>query len=111
MKRKSRYHDTLGFATDPRGNSAFKGVRPREIPATPGMVPNMLLRAASGSIAWPIIIMIMIGNGSALADANWGFMHAPDMALDLGKTHDQETDRLGREDRVGKIILIPKAGG
>lgn len=109
MKRKSRYHDTPGFAADPRGNSDFKGVRPREIPAAPGIVEHVI----EGGVRLDNLADNYYDNDRQwfrFGDANWGFMHAPDMALDLGKNHNQDTDKLGREDRVGKIILIPKAG-
>jgi len=109
MKHKSRYQETQNFADDPRSNSQFKGVRPRDIPKVTGLLEHTVI---SGDRLDNLAHDYFENNRlwHHLGDANWSFQHGPDMVLDLGHNHDPSADPLEREDRTGQKILIPGRG-
>lgn len=129
MAKKSRYADTAMFQPDPRGNSDFKGVRPREISRATGIVEH---RVTAGER------LDQLSNHYFNDDRNWWrigdasqtfavqhkdqpgdkpverlvrLFYAPDMLADMSHLAlpGAEPDPLEREDMTGRIVLIPRA--
>ncbi|MER8605538.1 hypothetical protein NKH48_17535 [Mesorhizobium sp. M1233] len=107
MTVKSRYVETQTFAPDPRGNSTFGGVRPREIGAATGVVEHMVV---SGDRLDRIAAHYYDNDRFwyRLADANFAELYPPDLLFDPGPGFDSGTDPLGRSDRVGQVVLVPR---
>ena len=114
MTQKSRYRNTLNFEADPRGNTSFKGVRPRDIPRLDGIIEHTVtggdrLDSLANEYFEDSHLWYRLG------DTNWGYLHSPDMVTDMVTNDDPlkdpsqnpTTDPLGREDRVGGKIIIP----
>ncbi len=106
MTRKSRYADTPDFAAEPRGNSTFSGVRPRDI----GPAPGILEHGVKTGDRLDRLATHYYGDNRLwwrIGDANGGVLHAADLVFDPGA--DAPDDPQGRRDMVGHTILIPKA--
>lgn len=114
MSSINRYRKTLNFAPDPRGNSQFKGVRPRDIPRVDGIIEHTV----TGGDRLDNLANEYFENSQLwyrLGDTNWGYLHSPDMIADMVSNDDPvknpsnlpDSDPLNREDRVGHKIIIP----
>lgn len=105
MKRTSRYTKVNLFAPDPRGNSKFTGVRPRDIPAVEGLAEHLVkteqrLDRLSNEYYNESRFWYRLG------DANPSFLFPGDLVHD---SKNVSADPLNRIDMVGRIILIPAA--
>ena len=108
MSSRNRYENTPAFSPDPRGKSAFEGVRPRDIGPAPGVIEHgivsgdrldrMATHYYSEDRLW-----------YRLADANFAALYAPDLVFDPSRNFDPAADPLHRTDRVGQSLLIPRA--
>ncbi len=108
MARRSRYADTMPFQPDPRGNSDFSGVRPREISRAAGVLEH---RVTAGERLDQLANNYFNDDRLwwRIGDASWLFLYAPDMLVDLSGLASPEDDPLEREDMTGRSILIPRA--
>lgn len=108
MKKTSRYADVTIFAADPRGNSDFKGVRPRDIPRVEALAEHTV-KAGERMDQLAQFYYQADRLWYRMGDANADFMLSADMLRDLGGREYEPVDPLGRADMVGRIILIPAA--
>ena len=106
MKDKSRYRSVKSFGPDPRGNSDFIGVRPRDIPHVEALAEHMVKAGERGEQLSQFYYKEP-RLWYRLGDANSRFLYSEDMVLD--RENSEKTDILNREDRIGRIILIPGA--
>ncbi len=108
MARKSRYADTAAFAADPRGNSTFSGLRPRDIGPAPGMLEHGV---ATGDRLDRLATHYYDNDRLwwRVGDANAGVLNAANLVFDPGAQADDGDDPFDRQDMVGCTILIPKA--
>ena len=109
MKRTSRYQNVSRFQPDPRGNSDFKGVRPRDIPNVEGRAEHVVKsRHRLEHLAQEYYQACRLWY--RLGDANPTYTYSEDMVFDQGSEAPANEDPLGREDRIGRIIIIPGIG-
>lgn len=108
MARKSRYAQTATFQPDARGNSDFKGVRPREISKAPGVLEH---RVTAGERLDHLSNNYFNDDRLwwRLGDASRVFLYAPDMLADMSRVASPSDDPLERTDMTGRTILIPRA--
>lgn len=108
MARKdSRYQNVKLFAPDPLGRTGFKGLMPRLIPKTPGVLEHIV---GAGER------LDRLGQNFynhdrrwwRIPDANIRFFYGGDM---VAKIDAPETDPFDRTDMPSRVILIPKKEG
>lgn len=108
MPRKSRYENTKSFAPDPRGNSNFTGVRPRDLTSAKGVIEH---NVSSGERLDRLSENYFDDTRLwwRLADANRQFLFGPDMLHTVEGSSPGDDDPLQRHDMVGRPVLVPKA--
>lgn len=108
MARTSRYAQTARFQPDPRGNSDFTGVRPREISRAAGVVEH---RVTAGERLDQLSNHYFNDDRLwwRLGDASWLFLYAADMLADMSQLASPDDDPLERRDMTGRNVLIPRA--
>lgn len=103
--RTSRYDGSVSFKVDSLGRSDFKGLMPRSIAATPGVLEYRV----SGGDRLDLLGTRFYNNDRQwwrIADANEGFLFASDMTLE-GSPIDPP-DKLERHGMSGVVIVIPE---
>ena len=105
VKRVSRYVSSAGFQPDALGRSKFRGLMPRAVPRTSGVLEY----SVAGGDRLDLLGTRFFNDDRRwwrIADANAGFLFPYDITLDdspLGKP-----DAIGRIGMSGVTILVPE---
>jgi hypothetical protein len=103
MPRRSRYAQVGVFQADPLGRVEFRGLLPRNIRALEGQLEHTVL-AGQRLDRLALDYFNHDRDWWQIADANAGFTCATDMVFERLPGED---DPLGREEMIGRTIVIP----
>jgi hypothetical protein len=103
-RRDSRYQDVKRFAPDPMGRRDFKGLMPRRIVNTPGVLEHVVV---SGQ-RLDGMAQNFYGQDRRwwrIPDANVRFFYGGDL---VAAVDNPEVDPFERADMPARVILIPR---